>query len=174
MHHYTPIILLILISFGCHPDKNKPVMPEEIRFEMTEASELFFKNVRKSAYEIEERRKAGMDLYTNPEFNQGSEFIRPVLIINWRMDRAYFFMEKDTATESISITIEGQPEPHIFSGTTQQEGVQLALEIYNAILAGNEVYVHENGERKPFFLNEASSEIFRIMFFDFLRLVEIR
>ncbi len=165
------LIIFFLIAFvinACHPDKNAEVSAEEIDFKITDSSELFFKNVRKSEYTVEERKEAGLELYSRSDLLIQNQF-KPIIIINWRTDRAFFYLQQEENSEA-TFTIQIAGEPVIFNAQNQQNHAEISRLIYNAIL--NEKEVMMNNEL--FFESAKQINDFRRMFFDYLRLVDIR
>lgn len=168
-------MVISILLLGCHPDKNKLVQESEIQHRMTDASELYFKNIRKSSYTLEERKEAGMDLYSSEVFSDELLPVEPTIVISWRSDMAFFFMEKEIQEDTVVFKVGlGSDHSITYTGSNQQEGLRLALNIYNALLQGEDISFLDGSEWKPYFSTTEQSKAFRIMFFDFLRLVETR
>ena len=94
---------------------------------------------------------------------------KPIIIINWRTDRAFFYLQQEENSEA-TFTIQIAGEPVIFNAQNQQNHAEISRLIYNAIL--NEKEVMMNNEL--FFESAKQINDFRRMFFDYLRLVDIR
>ena len=58
----------------------------------------FFKNVRKSYYEVEERKDQGIDLYRLKGRNQKAEYplFEFSIVHNWRNDNAFIMLTPNT------------------------------------------------------------------------------
>jgi len=166
------IIATLALLGSCHPDKNKPVDLDELKFNTTDASELFFKNVRQSDYVLEENKKAGMNTYHCTDLADGNLQLEPFIIINWRNDQAFIFFETKS-TELIDFII--ADEHYSFDPSFQKNHAELAIHIYNAILSNQQVYfIAANNQQKEFFQTADQKNIYRKVIFDFLRLVELR
>ena len=153
---------------ACHPDKDAEVTAEEINFKTTDSSELFFKNVRKSEYTLEERKEAGLELYSQEDLLLRNQF-KPVIIINWRSDMAFFYLQQENNSDSIyTLSIDG--EPIVFNPQNQRNHAEFSRQLYNAILTKKEVSINN----ESFFESTEQINAFRRMFFDYLRLVDIR
>ena len=170
-------LIVILVLLGCHPDKSTPVLTEQITFRMTDASELFFKNIRRSEYEVVENAQAGIDTYVlndlETHYSGSSPTLLPKLVINWRQDMAYVMLSSQPLN-AIDTLIIGQENTVVFNESNIKDHAFTALKIYNAILESQPIEVLSKGSRKPLFESLDYQNDFRIVVFDYLRLVEIR
>ena len=161
-------IWLLLLICACHPDKTKTVDESEIRMQTTDASELYFKNVRQSEYVIEEMPDAGMNVFSRDQLKLVNG-LQPVIILNWRNDMAFFFFKQPEDEETmILITING--EKFSLDLANQRNHLELGRKIYNATLNEEEILIGD----KPIFSKPESKDSFCRMYFDYLRLVDIR
>ena len=169
--------IFILFLFGCHPEKHATVALDQISFKMTDASELFFKNIRKSEYQVDENTQAGIDSYLlkdlKTNYSGSSPTLIPNLLINWRQDMAYVMLSGDSEFDADTIIID-QEITIVFDGSNIKEHAKTSIEIYNAILDGHSVEIISKGLKTPFFESPDHQNDFRIVVFDYLRLVEIR
>lgn len=167
------ITLLFLIVFSCHPEKEGKAELLEIQFSTTDASELFFKNVRKSYYFIEEMKTAGLEVYILKSSPRG--LLQPVIVLNWRADQAFIMLQPaDTLDEELKIIIRGESiDSLFFDGRDRGHHAQVALTIYNAILDKRKLSLMHKKNEYPLFTSRKEEEAFRITAFDFLRLTEV-
>lgn len=168
MNWQTFFILIICLT-ACHPDKNKTITSEELRFVTTDASEIYFKNVRQSDYQIEERPEAGMNLFSLDDLNLSNE-MKPVIIVNWRADMAFFYFQQDSSREGSYLDLKIGTETYTYDLSNQKSHAELARVMYNSILSELPVMVAD----MPIFQKPEQRESFRRMYFDYLRLVDIR
>jgi len=72
---------------------------KEVTFETDEASKLFFKNVRKSYYDLEELPEAQLEVYRFKKRSTSEEkpLLNIALVNNWRYDEAYILLEPNSA-----------------------------------------------------------------------------
>ena len=177
-------VLILLVTIfcltSCHPDKNKPVDLEKLRYQSTDASEIYFRNMRRSYYEIEENKEAAIDLYTlsgYDEFDQA--YLIPTIAFNWRNDFVAIMLnqsDKLENEENLVVLFENEKgsqklllnEGDISTQTT------VAVKVYNGILKNDEIFLVLNRQKQALFRNNEEKELFRITIFDFLRFVEMR
>tara|TARA_Y100001972_G_scaffold88897_1_gene108777 strand:+ start:5427 stop:5969 length:543 start_codon:yes stop_codon:yes gene_type:complete len=175
------IFISITMAFSsCHPDKNTAVDLEKIRFQSTDASEIYFRNMRRSYYDMEEHQEAGIELYTLSGYRDLETVnLRPTLAYNWRNDFVAIMVSKSDELkneESLVLIFESPESQHklILNDGDIKTQTTLALKLYNGILANNEIYLVQNRQKQPVFKSSEEKELFRITTFDFLRFVEMR
>ena len=179
---YTTITFILLCS-GCFPGKNKHVDENEPRFHTTDASELFFKNVRSAYYDLQDMETAKLRVYRFHDRITGDTIptINLAIVENWSKDEAYVLMEPQGTLakyDSINLTY--------FNPKTSQSGTLMvhlnniddqfrdASKIYQQIKSGAQwSFIVDDGTKMPLFPEEDSREAFRLTMFDFYRLVEL-
>lgn len=169
------LVFWLIVTSACHPDKTTLVNPERLTFRTTDTSELFFKNVRKSAYEEEEMKAAGINLYHSPQLHEMP--MSPQLVINWRTDQAFVLFKESTEGAAVEIWISptrGETQHFTFDPSSHQNHAMLGAYIYNAVLNDDSVTVRYADTTVPFFGKGTEKEAFRRLFFDYLRLTEQR
>lgn len=172
----THIIVLALLCSACYPDKDKKVDVNKLSFSTTDASELFFKNIRKSEYITEDMPQATLEVYRYKKPEQAHGLISPALVVNWGNDRAYLILEKSGKLSEELIFLIGDPskaDTIYFEGSQQLQHAEVAIRIYNALLDQRQVLLLEGGETLELFTDE-ERKLFRRIVFDFLRLVELQ
>ena len=153
---------------------------EKIRFQSTDASEIYFRNMRRSYYDMEEHQEAGIELYTLSGYRDLETVnLRPTLAYNWRNDFVAIMVSKSDELkneESLVLIFESPESQHklILNDGDIKTQTTLALKLYNGILANNEIYLVQNRQKQPVFKSSEEKELFRITTFDFLRFVEMR
>lgn len=171
---FITLIKIVVVIISCHPEKQDHVRSGELRFATSDASELFFRNVRKSYYDVQEMPGTGLEIYTLIGAPDG--LLRPRIILNWRTDHAFLMLElPDSLPDQLTLVRIGNEEDSlVFEGATQLESAKAALWIYNAILDQSEVLYRLNDQELPLFPSANEQEAFRITTFDFLRLTDVR
>lgn len=162
---------------SCHPDKHKPVESEDMRFTTTDASEMYFKNIRQSSYLVEQKPEAGINIYRNKDFRKNEIWLEPILVINWRNDQAFLLMEEkqEESTDEVSFSrTSSKNELLTFDKSHHKNHTEFALLVYNSLLNGDTVLYHSEGEAIPLLQNDIQRTAFRKVVFDWLRIVEIR
>lgn len=171
----APITGVLLFLTFCHPKKNALAETDKLKFNTTDASELFFKNVRKSSYEEDEMKAAGMNVYRSADLKD--LVLAPQLIVNWRNDQAFILFTGDILSDKDELTFfvgDKNADSITFDASSQRNHATLAAEIYNAILRDELVNIEYSDSVMVFFISESQREAFRRMFFDYLRLTEQR
>ena len=167
-----------LILSACNPVKDKKVDQTTIRFKTDESSKLFFKNVRRSYYDVEVMEEAKLEIYRLEKRVQESD--GPVLNIsivnNWRYDEAYVLLEPNSAAGSLSDmkviweNEDGNSGEISLEGGNKKNQLDFAAKVYEQIQNGSQFYIMKDGERLPFLNDSKSREAFRITLFDYFRL----
>lgn len=161
MYKYFIVLLIGLPS--CLLQSDKPIDLDDFEFKTTDSSELFFKNVRQSYYELEERKEAKMNVFRWRENKQTETKIQPIIIHNWLRDEAYLWLEVDDTliAEAPVFILAGDTETieHSFSNNSKEDNFKMANLIFNAILdnadislSGIQILEKESQERSDFML----------------------
>jgi hypothetical protein len=102
-------LLIFLISVSCNADKTKKIDAEKSKFSTSDASELFFKNVRQRYYDREEMAASKLNIYRIQERNQRVDYphLQLAIVINWRYDEAYILLEPNELSPQDFISITG-------------------------------------------------------------------
>ncbi len=173
-------VIIIFILYACHPDKQKEVSLTELNFQTTDQSEIYFKNVRRSYYNLEELPDAAIEVYTLPEYQEiYFSYLTPQITYNWRNDFAAIMLKLSPQLENqqaITLIIEtkDQEEKILVNLDNIKTQSTIAVKLYNAILRGDQIYVVIERQKQPLFASDEEKNNFRITIFDFLRLVELR
>jgi len=175
-------VVLVVLAFACHPDKNKQIDLTEPKFTTSDASELFFKNIRQSYYEKTEIKASKLDVYRIKDSPQESMPLFPTIVINWRYDEAYLLLELNEQLQALDTVkvlwedpIADKSGTYLFAQAgNKAEHYQLATQIYNSIQAGQQMYILEKkGQKLSFLQNRPERESFRKTMFDYYRLVDL-
>lgn len=168
-------LFLLILCYGCNVDKFKKVDPGALDFTTTDQSELFFRNVRQSSYHIEENAEAGLFLYRHKKWDTGQAFT-PMIVFNWRNDRAYVMIEPEAAHDSIGLIIgskDGRRLQLTYVQGDMKEQLLFLTAVYNGIAESSEILVASAGGEHPVFSSRAQMDIFRIIMYDYYRLTGI-
>lgn len=165
---------------ACHPGKSKKIEIAEPKFSTSDASELFFKNIRQSYYDKEEMKDAKLDVYKIKDRKE-SALLQPVIVINWRYDEAYLLLEPNTQLQeldSVKInwedTVINNKGFYVFTQGNKEDQFRLATQIYNSLQDQHQLYIlGEDNQKQPFFQKPTDREAFRKTMFDYFRLVDL-
>ena len=181
--HFRVFFMIVAgMMYACHPDKNKKIDPEP-QFSTSDASELFFKNVRQSYYDKFEMKEAKLEVYRIKERMQMEQYplLQPAIVVNWRYDEAYLLLEPNATLQgldSVKIiwedTVAHKKGYYVFANGNKADHYRLATSIYNSIQDRQQLYVLGKDNQKQEFLHKATDrEAFRKTLFDYYRLVNL-
>ncbi len=167
------LFLLIVISvLGCNPDTVREVDIDSIGVSTTDASELYFKNMRRSEYDVEERKEQGLDIYT-PENREDVKYpmIELSIVHNWRNDNAFIMIQPNVyLTPGSQIKI---GDTNItFESANMLEQAKVGGIIYNALLKDEQFYLVTGDETQPFLADGDDRKLVKSCLHDFFKLVE--
>ena len=166
-------ILPALFLFSCLLSTDQKVDLNDFDFSTTDDSEIFFKNVRQSEYEIIEMKEARMNIFQMTGLSQTSS-LWPKIIHNWSLDQASIWLETDTALQkpiSILITTPTSSNTILFSGETRMEHLETSNAIFEAILDSSKVFVND---QEIFAMGSSQRKDFRVVMNDYFRLVGLK
>lgn len=175
--------LLAVIFSACNPDKTKRVSAEGGKFSTSDASELFFKNVRQLYYDKTTMKDATLDVYRIKDRNKSED--HPVLnlsiVMNWRHDEAYLLTEPNSYLQQLDTlkifwqdTTTHQQGYYSFFNGSKEDHFKFAAQIYQSIQRDHKLYlIRGNNEKVKFLTDKKSREAFRKTIFDYFRLVDL-
>jgi len=144
------LITLVILVFVFPEDR--PIRIDEVRFDMPENEELYFKNVRSFYYDIEERDDAGFKLYRIKSRNMDTTSPGFTIAIaqNWRLDEAYVLVEPQPLwakpdTLALAITNTEQADTLTISTWNNTNHYLFAAHLYMALREQKNNYSLANG-----------------------------
>ncbi|NVK84707.1 MAG: hypothetical protein HWE21_10325 [Cytophagia bacterium] len=178
MKSFTRLLVLALILSSCNPVKDKKVDQTTISFKTDESSKLFFKNVRRSYYDVEVMDEAKLEIYRLEKRVKESD--KPILNIsivnNWRYDEAYILLEPNSAAgplTELQILWEnenGSSGEILLEGGNKKNQLDFAAKVYEQIQIGSQFYLRQNNQKIQLLDDSKSREAFRVTMFDYFRL----
>ncbi len=175
-----PCIYFVLVS--CIVDNDKTVNLSEPKYKTTDASELFFKNVRAIYYDREEMLEAKLDVYRLKQFTipDSHAFIKLAIVMNWIKDEAYVLVEAGSGSKPVKqLKIKWVDQANNLSGVksfdlkNKDQFFIFTGAIYDHILNNHQVVVVEKDKEIALFPDNKEREAFRTTMYDFYNLVEI-
>jgi hypothetical protein len=180
---YLLLYIVMGVLSSCHPDKHKIINLAEPKFTTSDASELFFKNIRQSYYEKTEMKEAKLDVYRMKENTLDDTYpqLYPTIVINWRYDEAYVLLEPNAPIQDLDTlkiiwedTINNKKGYYVFLRGNKSDHYQMATHLYNSIQEHHQLYVlQENNHKTEFLPKPANRDTFRKIMFDYYRLVDL-
>ena len=172
------MLVLAGVTCSCHPEKNKLIDLENIRTTTTDASELFFKNVRQSDYLLQENAEAKMNLFQLRDWPDSS-LASVKIVINWYTDNAYLMFTLNPPLDpQQGFTLVARSDDEELRTYFQPSNVRLQIEacatVYNHIKQNHKLEIRQGDISLPFLEDAEARAALRITVFDYLRLVELR
>ncbi|MFY0605489.1 MAG: hypothetical protein JXR10_02170 [Cyclobacteriaceae bacterium] len=171
------LCLLTLVLYSCSPStQNQAVSLGELRFNTTDASEIYFNNVRRSYYDLKELKDQGLNYYYPKYDINTSAFLEPYLVLNWRRDQAYIMLGGSENIEEVILKVNSDSSSiRSLRLITPIDQTQFSIEVYNSLVQRDTLYyLDQKNDWNPLFGDEEVKERFRITCYDFLRLVEMK
>ncbi|MEM7110663.1 MAG: hypothetical protein AAF519_20705 [Bacteroidota bacterium] len=172
-------IVMLLNLMGCAVNSDKKVTLENFEFKTGDDTELFFKNVRQSYYDLEENEAAKFNLFrlSDRVINDTVPILNLAIVINYLQDEAYLFLEPnevlskyDPLTIQWKNTEEGTSGEFILASRNREGMLSYADKLYKGILAG---YDFSLAGGQVFLGTQAELEAFRITVADYYRLTRL-
>jgi len=179
---FLKIVVFSFFAFACHRSEHVKIDPGTPRYETTDASELFFKNVRSPYYDLEENEAAGMRIYRfNERMQDLSKPILHVLLAHrWKQDEVFVMVEPAGLwTDSDKIIVNYKNNENGDHGQLEylpgnvDAQYRFAALLYLQITAGSTFKAVIDGVEIPFLEDKKTRDAVRIPLVDFYRLVEI-
>ncbi|MEH0156994.1 hypothetical protein V6R21_22895 [Limibacter armeniacum] len=176
-------VCLLGVVGACNVDKEKKVDPNiEVDFKTTEQSKMFFNNVRKLSYDIEEDKNTDRLFYRiNERITDDDQLLLNLCIVqDPKIDAVYLMLEpskKIDVTKGIKLKWEsndGKSEGiYEYEQGNVHEQFSFLTEIYNGLIEQRSFYFVEDGQEIPILDAENEREAFRKTMMDYYRLVNI-
>ena len=177
------LFLLLPALTACNLDKDTQVDENQAKFTTSDASELFFKNVRQIRYDHQEIPESKINIFRIDERSLAEDYpvLNLAIAVNWRYDEAYLLTEPNEYLKSMD-TIQvhwqdsvGQQEgTYLWTGGNKEDHFKFASQIYRSIQQGHQLSVtNPGGEQEPFLRTYDDREAFRKTVFDYYRLVDL-
>lgn len=184
MRHVLKTFTLILpfILAACEGGKRKEISEEEAKYTTSDASEIFFRNVRSIYYEKTVIDEAKLDVYRLKDRPEADDY--PLLglsiAVNWRYDEAYVLTEPNTFLQQMDTirimwrdTTQNDSGVFQFSKGSKDDHFRLATQLYRSIQAQRKLYVLHDQQELPFMQRRDAREAFRKTMVDYFRLVDL-
>lgn len=160
--------LLFVFFAACSDHKEKTVDIDNFEFTTTDATELYFKNMRESYYDVEERE--GIKIYRFEEYGELDSFlIKPVIVYHWRTDRAFLMLEFDPSITNDEIILSDSTGERSYSPGQMRDYLKIAYDIEKVLAADLEPQLLLNGRKIPVFYSDKEKSYFSLVLYDFFR-----
>lgn len=137
---------------------------DEPQFNVLQSDEIYFRNIRMSAYIIQEDSASGFDLLKPKSLSMESTFSF-VIVRNWRQKLAYIMPDRDSEFDRLVI------QNRIARKLKDQDmeyNWETAVAAYNALSEGEVITLHT--EEYAYVPNDAERKAFKNTIKDYLKL----
>ncbi len=182
-HFYRIIILLVSVYLlACDASGNKDISEEKAKYTTSDASEIFFKNVRSIYYDKTVMEQARLDVYKIKDRLQSDEYplLNLSIVVNWRYDEAYVLTEPNAYLQRMDTiqvvwqdTISNQGGMYQFTQGNKDAHFRFATQLYRSLSAEHQLYLLDEGEKLKFMHRRDIREPFRKTMVDYFRLVDL-
>ncbi len=175
-----PLYCLLFIQ-ACGIDKDKKVDREKFTFKTGSDTQLFFKNVRQSYYDLEENKAAKFNVFRFKKRVKESNLpiLNFAIVVNYLKDEAYLLLEPSKTVGELPVVIQSVNDSTGVSGQIILESqnpkstLDFAADLYDAMQEGHAFSLIQNSKRIQMFNNQLSREAFRITISDYYRLTRV-
>ncbi|MDX1627410.1 MAG: hypothetical protein R3345_01855 [Fulvivirga sp.] len=175
-------LFILLVASGCGLDKGKHIDREKFTFKTGDDTELFFKNVRQSYYDLEENKAAKFNVFRYEDRPVASDepIIHLAIVINYMQDEAYLLVEPNaylSDTDPIEIKAApkngGESKIVVLKEMNKEAMLAFASDLYELLLKDYQFAVNINGQWEPVLDAKEERAAFRITVSDYYRLVRV-
>lgn len=170
------VVLLLIVLVACKMDSDKAIDREKFTFKTGDDTELFFKNVRQSNYDLEENKAAKFNVFRHENrLRDVQPLINLAIVINYLQDEAYLLVEPSEDLRKLDeILIETASGSEIVLSDFSKEGMlEFASQVYEHLLKDDQFQVSMKGEQKSILQDPSDREAFRVTVSDYYRLTRI-
>ncbi|MEM1409077.1 MAG: hypothetical protein AAGG59_19990 [Bacteroidota bacterium] len=173
------LIFILITVFSCHINADKKVTLDNFEFKTGDDTELFFKNVRQSYYDLEENQAAKFNLFrfSDRAVSDALPILNLAIVINYLQDEAYLFLEPNeilVAYEPLIIgwenTTDGTKGQYKLQAMNREGMLSFSTKIYNSLLANHELVLTDG---TAILSSKKQREAFRITMADYFRLTRL-
>ena len=175
----TSLLGLLLVVCSCQIDKDKGIDRDKFTFKTGDDTELFFKNMRQSYYDLEENQAAKFNVFRFKKRIQDDSkaILNLAIVINYLQDEAYILLEPSgSLTNDPPWVVNWADTVSNTSGQFKLEAMNRdnMLEFGTLLFEGIEQnYTFTLAEGTPFLNSSKEREAIRITMTDYYRLTRI-
>lgn len=176
------LFLLVAGLSACDVSGGKEVNENEAKYTTSDASELFFKNVRSIYYDKSVMDEAKLDIYKIKERLDAEDYplLNLSIVVNWRYDEAYvltepnpYLQQMDTIRVLWQDTTSNQSGTYQFTLGNKDAHFRFATQLYRSLQAEHQLYILKEEEQVKFMHRRDAREPFRKTMVDYFRLVDL-
>ncbi|MTI41138.1 hypothetical protein [Fulvivirga lutimaris] len=173
--------LLFLIITGCKIDDDKTIDRDKLTFKIGTDTQLFFKNVRQSYYDLEENKAAKFNVFRFSDRSKNPEerVLNLAIVVNYLQDEAYLLIEPSEAIGNENIELRAQHPNNgdvkgaILNEMNREAMLNFCTDVYELLVQGYQFEIKVGEEWRPVLDNHEAKEAFRITVSDYYRLTRV-
>lgn len=176
---YSVIFIIVFVS--CKIDHDKKIDREKFNFKTGDDTELFFKNMRQSYYDLEENEAAKFNVFRYEDRVQKADhpLLNLAIVINYLQDEAYLLLEPDEhlrnqeRLEILWSSETGTEGTIVLENYNREEMLEFASQVYEALQKKADFELKSEDGTDPILTDQQEREAFRVTVSDFYRLTRI-
>lgn len=176
-----PVLLLfMLFVLSCSIDRDKAVDRERFTFKTGDDTELFFRNVRQSDYDLEVNDAAKFNMFRHRDRNTSdtSAVLNLAIVINIMQDEAYLMIEPSEVLSQHQGLVILKTENEVvdtmrLQTQNRQTYLEFATQVYEGIQSNARFHTMVGNKSVPILMDKTEREVFRITVGDYYRLTRI-
>lgn len=178
------LLLFVFFITSCKLDSDKQIDRNKFTFKTGDDTELFFKNMRQSYYDLEENKAAKFNVFRHEDRLQTDSIpvINLAIVNNYLHDEAYLLVEPNeylADVDPLKIALFMRPDTSSKADTVildeynHESMLEFSSELYEALLKNAQFKVAYEGDWQPILTSKEEREAFRITVSDYYRLTRI-
>lgn len=172
---------LLLTITSCKIDDDKTIDRDRLGFKIGSDTQLFFKNVRQSYYDLEENKAAKFNVFRFSDRSKDSEelVLNLAIVVNYLQDEAYLLIETSEAVNNENIELTAQhpntddTQDVILNEMNREAMLNFCTDVYELLVQGYQFEIKAGEEWKPVLDTHKTREAFRITVSDYYRLTRV-
>lgn len=176
------VVFMAIFFTACKTDKNKAVERDKFSFKTGDDTEIFFKNLRASDYEKEEKKTPRWDIYRHEDLYSDTTgyAINIAIVVNIIEDEAYILLEPGeilAGQDQIFVYWSNKSNSESGEIVLQQQNkesmLEFASQLFEAMREGKSLILKTGEEFIPVFEDEKRRKAFMKTMADYFRLTRI-
>jgi len=174
------VVFFITLISSCQIDKDKKVDRDKFTFKTGDDTEIFFKNVRQSDYDLEENKAAKFNVFRHEDrpHTNDKPVINLAIIHNFMDDEAYLLIEPNDSLSvfdplQIEIRNDSVADHIMLKSVNRESMLEFASRIFEGIQKDAEFFVVHQDDRIPILDQKEERKAFRITTSDYYRLTRV-
>ena len=183
MTNYFIFAFLGMMMVSCTIDRDKEVKREKFLFKTGDDTEIFFKNIRASYYDKEEKKETRWEIYRHKDLYKefDSLGLKIAIILNVLHDEAYIMVEPGDALQQQDEIVVHTLDPEatvydsiVFDHPNKEGMLEFASQLYEAIRNNEKLYlITASYDTIPVLKQPDRRNAFRKTMADYYRLVRV-